>query len=238
MFKLRKSKLLPDSQYILPFCFIILSVFCGLNFLFLVFVTHRINYLSQRKNTFVQLVNGEAIAISEKDVLYRHPEVIKNTVRQWATLTFDWNGRILDTQQIDQGYDIGSGKRITTNAYYGSFLIESGESGFRQEALNLISEITPSQIFSGQVRSKIVIQHISPPREIATGQWEVDLISTRLLVFRNGTENEVSFNKTVTLKAADIPRVVALGDNSAFEQRVYAIRQSGLEISKIVDYQR
>ena len=218
MLKLRKSKLLPDSEYLLPICFVILSIFVGLNFLILLFLTHRVNYLSQRKNTFVQLVNGEAIAISEKDVLYRQPEVIKHTVRQWATLTFDWNGRILDTQKIDQGYEIGSGKKITTNAYYGSFLIESGESGFRQEALNLIAEITPSQIFSGEVRSKIVIQHISPPREIATGLWEVDLISTRLLVY--------------------IPRVASFSDTSSFEQRVYAIRQSGLEITKIVDYQR
>ena len=238
MFKLRKPKLLPDSEYILPLCFIVLTIFVGLNFLILLFLTHRLNYLSQRKNTFVQLVNGEAITISEKDSLYRHPEVIKNTVRKWASLTFDWNGLILDTQKIDPGHEIGSGQKVTTNAYYGSFLIQSGESGFRQEALKLIAEITPSKIFSGQVRSKIVIQHISPPRNIATGLWEVDFISTRLLFYRHGTENEVSFNKTLTLKAVDIPRVVPLAASSSFEQRVYAIRQAGLEITKIVDYQR
>ena len=238
MLKVRKSKLLPDSEYLLPICFVILTIFVGLNFLILLFLTHRVNYLSQRKNTFVQLIDGEAIAISEQEFLYRHPEVIRNTVRKWTSLTFDWNGLILDTQKVDPGYDLGSGKKVTTNAYFGSFLIESGTRGFRQEALQLIAEITPAQIFSGQVRSKIVIQHISPPRELATGLWELDLISTRLLVFRNGTENEVSFNKTITLKAVDIPTVPPTADSSSFEKRIYGIRQAGLEITKIVDYQR
>ena len=238
MLKLRKSKLLPDSEYILPLCFVILTIFVGLNFLILLFLTHRVNYLSQRKNTFVQLINGEAISISEKEFLYRHPEVIRNTVRKWATLTFDWNGLILDTQKVDSGHDIGSGKKVTTNAYFASFLIQAGVSGFRQDALQLIAEITPAQIFSGQARSKIVVQHISPPRELSKGVWELDLISTRLLIYRNGNENEISFNKTITLKAVDIPTVLPIADSSSFEKRVYQIRQAGLEITKIVDYQR
>lgn len=238
MLKLRKSKLLPDSEYLLPICFVILSIFVGLNFLILLFLTHRVNYLSQRKNTFVQLVNGEAIAISEKEFLYRHPEIIRNTVRKWASLTFDWNGMILDTHKVDPGYEIGPGKKVTTNAYFGSFLIQAGASGFRQEALQLIAEITPAQIFSGQARSKIVVQHISAPRELAKGLWEIDLISTRLLVYRNGTESEVSFNKTFTIQAVDIPNIPPDANSSAFEQRIYEIRQAGLEITKIIDYQR
>ena len=238
MLKLRKSKLLPDSEYILPLCFVILTIFVGLNFLILLFLTHRVNYLSQRKNTFVQLINGEAYAVSEKEFLYRHPEIIRNTIRKWASLTFDWNGLILDTQKVDPGHDIDSGKKVTTNAYFGSFLIQAGTSGFRQEALQLISEITPAQIFLGKARSKIVIQHISPPRELATGIWEVDLISTRLVVYRNGTENEIDFNKTFTIQAVDIPTIPPDANSSAFEKRVAQIRQAGLEITKIVDYQR
>lgn len=231
-------KLLPDSEYILPFCFVVLTVLCTANFMTLLFLSSRINHLSQKKNTFVQLVNGEAISISEQEALYRHPEVIKNVIRKWASLTFDWNGLILDTQKVDPGYDLGSGKKVTTNAYFGSFLIQAGKTGFRQEALQLIAAITPAQIFSGQARSKIVIQYISPPRELATGIWEVDLISTRLVVYRNGNEEEVNFNKTFTLKAVDVPSKPAETDNSTFAQRVHEIRQAGLEITKIIDYQR
>ena len=186
----------------------------------------------------MQLVNGEAIAVLEKEALYRHPEVIKNTIRKWTSLTFDWNGLVLDSQKKDSGYEIGSGKKVTTNAYFASYLIQAGSAGFRQEALQLIAAITPAQIFSGEARSKIVIQHISPPREIAIGLWEVDLISTRLIVYRNGKEEEVNFNKTFTVKAVDIPTLSPDENSSAFEQRVYEIRQAGLEITKIVDYQR
>ena len=235
---IKPFKLLPDSAYILPFCFVILTVLVALNFVTLLFLSSRINHLSKRKNTFVQLVNGEAIAISEREALYRNPEVIKNTIRQWASLTFDWNGLILDTQKADSGYDLGSGKKVTTNAYFGSFLIQSGEKGFRQESLQLIAEITPSQIFSGQARSKLIVQYISPPRELAVGTWEVDLISTRLIVYRNGKEEEVDFNKTFTLRAVDVPTTPPDANSSAFEKRVYQMRQAGLEITKIVDYQR
>jgi hypothetical protein len=235
--KIRPFKLLPDSEYILPSCFVGLTVLAAINLVLLLFVTYRLNHLVERKNTFVQLVNGEAIAVSEKEALYRHPQVIQNVVRQWASLTFDWNGLILDTQKTDPGHDLGKGQKVTTNAYFGSFLIEAGTKGFRQEALQLIAAITPTEIFSGKARSKIVIGHISPPREVATGTWEVDLISTRLIVYRNGVEEEVDFNKTFTLKAVDIPSPPD-ANSSSFAQRVYQIRQAGLEISKISDYQR
>lgn len=236
--KIRPFRLLPDSEYLLPFCFLGLTVVAAVNLVLLLFVTYRLNHLAQRKNTFVQLINGEAIAVGEKEALYRHPEVIQQTIRQWTSLTFDWNGLILDSQKTDPGYDLGKGQQITTNAYFGSFLIEPGSKGFRQQALQIIADITPPQIFSGQARSKIVIAYISPPREIATGTWEVDLISTRLIVYRNGAESEVDFNKTFTLKAVDIPFPPPHADSSQFEQRVYEIRQAGLEISKIIDYQR
>ena len=235
--RIKPFKLLPDSEYILPFCFVVLTGFVALNFLFLVFVSFRINNLAARKNTFVQLNNGEALIVGEKEALYRRPEVIKNVVRQWASLTFNWDGLILDTQKSDPGYDIGN-QKITTNAYFGSFLIESGTKGFRQEALNLIADITPAQIFSGQARSKILIAYISTPREISIGTWEVDLISTRLIVYRNGQEEEVDFNKTFTVKAIDIPPKPPDAKSSTFERRVYDIRQAGLEITKIIDYQR
>ena len=118
--QVRRPKLLLDSKDILPLCFIGLTTFSLLSFLFILFLSFKVNQLAARKTTFVQLVNGRALVISEQDNLYRHPEVIKNTVRQWGNLTFNWDGVIPETKELDKGRDVGKGKRITTNAYIGS----------------------------------------------------------------------------------------------------------------------
>ena len=75
--QVRQPKLLIDSKDILPLCFIGLTAFSLMSFLFLLFISFKINQIAARKITFVQLVNGSSFVISEKDYLYRHPEVIK-----------------------------------------------------------------------------------------------------------------------------------------------------------------
>jgi hypothetical protein len=234
--KVKRPKLLLDSKDILPLCFIGLTTFSLISFLFLLFLNFKVNQLAARKTTFVQLLNGRALVISEQDYLYRHPEVIKNTVRQWANLTFNWHGIIPGTKELDKGRDIGKGKRITTNAYIGSFLIQSGKQGFRQAALNAIAEITPSRVFSGQVRSKIIISYLSAPRQIKIGEWEVDMVATRVLVnLAGGGDEEINFNRTFRLQAVDIPSKPANND-SPLERQLYDIRSAGLEITKISEF--
>jgi hypothetical protein len=227
--QVRQPKLLLDSKDILPLCFIGLTTFSLISFLFLLFLSFKVNQLAARKTTFVQLVNGRSLVISEQDYLYRHPEVIKNTVRQWTNLTFNWDGIIPGTKDLDKGRDIGRGKRITTNAYVGSFLIQSGQQGFRQAALKALAEITPSRVFGGQVRSKIIISYLSAPRQIK-------MVATRVLVnLPGGADEEITFNRTFRLQAVDIPEQPA-NDNSPLEQQLYEIRSAGLEITKISDF--
>ncbi len=234
--QVRQPKLLIDSKDILPLCFIGLTAFSLMSFLFLLFISFKINQIAARKITFVQLVNGSSFVISEKDYLYRHPEVIKNTVRQWANLTFNWDGIIPGTKELDKGKDIGKGKRVTTNAYIGSFLVQSGKQGFRQAALNALAEITPSRVFGGQIRSKIIISYLSAPRQIKMGEWEVDMVATRVLVnLAGGADEEINFNRTFRLQAVDIPSQ-PLNNNSPLEQQLYEIRSAGLEITKITEF--
>jgi hypothetical protein len=234
--QVRRPKLLVDSKDILPLCFIGLTTFSLMSFLFLLFLSFKVNQLAARKTTFVQLVNGHSLIISEQDYLYRHPEVVKNTVRQWANLTFNWDGIIPGTKELDKGRDIGKGKRITTNAYIASFLIQSGKQGFRQAALNALAEITPSRVFGGQVRSKIIISYLSAPRQVKMGEWEVDMVATRVLVnLSGGADEEITFNRTFRLQAVDIPSEPANND-SPLERQLYEIRSAGLEITKISEF--
>jgi hypothetical protein len=248
--QVKRPKILLDSKDILPLCFIGLTTFSLLSFLFIIFLSFKVNQLSERKTTFVQLVNGRALVMSEQDYLYRYPEVIKNTVRQWADLTFNWDGvigaklatgilpsgRLGATSELDKGRDIGKGKRVTTNAYFGSFLIQQGKRGFRQAVLQQLAEITPQRVFNGQVRSKIIISYLSNPRQIKLGEWEVDMVATRVLVNMNGgADEEIAINRTFTLQAVDIPQPPE-NNASALEKQLYEIRSAGLEITKISEF--
>lgn len=83
-----QTPLLPASKNLLALCFVALTGFNALIFVFILFVSFRINILAARKTTFVQLVNGETLVVSERDRYWRYPSVIQNTVRTWTELTF------------------------------------------------------------------------------------------------------------------------------------------------------
>ncbi|MBE9229405.1 hypothetical protein IQ264_28780 [Phormidium sp. LEGE 05292] len=232
----KPAKIILDSKDILPLCFVGLTAFSCLSFLLILFVGFKVNQLAARKTTFVQMIDGKTVLVSEQDYLYRQPEVIREVVRQWVDLTFNWDGVIPGTKELDKGRNIGNGKRVTTNAYFGSFLIQPGPQGFRQAALQSLAEITPSRVFSGQVRSKMVISYLSAPRQTRIGEWEVDMVATRVLVnLPGGADEEIPFNRTITLQAVDIPSPPT-SDASALEQQLYQIRKAGLEITKITEF--
>jgi len=234
--RVKKNTLLPDSQDILPLCFVGLTIFSGFTFLFLLFLSFRVDRIAAKKTTFVQLVDGRSLVTREQDEFYRHPEVIEDTVRQWLSLTFDWSGTLLGTNEPDKGRKVGDNKRVTTNTYFGSFLIQSGPRGFRTEALEAIADLTPPQVFDGKVRSKLLISYMSAPRQTRPGEWQVDVIATRVVVnLSGGKDDEIAFNRTLTLRATDIPDPLSQ-DASALDRQVYQLRSAGLEITKITNF--
>ena len=230
-----QTPLLPESKNLLALCFVALTGFNALIFILILFVSFRLNTLADKKTTFVQLVNGETLVVSERDRYWRYPSVIQNTVKTWTELTFNWDNKIPGTNETDNGVRVGkAGKRIPTSAYFASLLLEPK---FAEAALSEIAELVPSSVFSGQLRSTVIISYLSEPREIRQGEWEVDMVATRLLVDRtSGTDERIPFNRTLRLKAVEIQNS-PLGQNaSAFEQKVYEVRSSGLEITRITEF--
>jgi len=55
----------------------------------LVFQMLRINALAGDRPSFVQLVNGEALYISQRERYFRSPQVIQRFVTDWITLTYN-----------------------------------------------------------------------------------------------------------------------------------------------------
>lgn len=151
----------------------------------------------------------------------------------FAELTFNWDSKLPGTNETDSGIKVNS-KRVPTSTYFASLLMEPE---FGKASLDKIADLVPSTVFSGQVRSTIIISFLSEPREIRPGEWEIDMIATRLMVDRSlGKDERIPFNRTFRIKAVEI-QTATLGDQaSAFEQKVYEIRSAGLEINKITEF--
>lgn len=234
--RFQPPSLLSQSKNLLPICFAALSIFVGLQTILLLFLSWRVNTLAERKTTFVQLVDGRAVAMREEVGTYRTPETIKNVVRQWATLTWSWESKLPGANQPDTGQKIGN-QKLTTTAYLASFLLSGKQnpegSSFREESRRMISELTPAGVFSGNVRSTILIRHVSEPKTIALGKYEVEMIATRNVVEQSGQIEEIPFNRTFTLEAVDIPRSPLGKTATEVERVVYSIREAGLEITDI-----
>ena len=231
--KLTHPALLPEAKNWLALCFVILT---SINFFTLIlhlFIASRMNSLASLRTTQVQLINGQTYYISERDQRFRYPSVIQNFIKTWAELTFNWDSKLPGTNETDSGIKVNS-KRVPTSTYFASLLMEPE---FGKASLDKIADLVPSTVFSGQVRSTIIISFLSEPREIRPGEWEIDMIATRLIVDRSlGKDERIPFNRIFRIKAVEI-QTATLGDQaSAFEQKVYEIRSAGLEINKITEF--
>lgn len=225
--------LLPEAKNLLALCFLILT---GVNILTLIlhlFVAYRINSVAAMKTTQVQLINGQTYYVSERDRLFRYSSVIQTFVKNWTELTFNWDNKIPGSNETDPGIKVNS-KRVTTSSYFASLLMEPE---FGKASLAQIAELVPSTVFSGQLRSTVIISFISEPREIRPGEWEIDMIATRLLVDRTlGRDERIPFNRTFRIKAVEIQTSPLGNQASAFEQKVYELRSAGLEINRITEF--
>lgn len=229
-----QSPLLPESKNLLAICFLCLTAFNSLIFLLILFTAFRVNKMAERKTTFAQLLNGETIYISEQDRNWRYPGVIQKVVSDWTTLTFNWDEKLTGTNQPDPGIQVGKKGRIPTTSWFASLLLEPE---FAKASLPKIAELVPTSIFTGQLRSTTIISYLSEPRAIRLGEWEIDMVATRILVDRTtGRDERISFNRTFTVQAVEIPRSPLGKDAPLVEQKIYEMRSSGLQIIRMVEF--
>ncbi|MGB3204214.1 MAG: hypothetical protein WBB28_04435 [Crinalium sp.] len=228
-----KTQLLPETKEILALCFVGIAGVQALILLFILFISVKINATANRKPTNVQLLNGQTYYVSEKDQYWRYPTVIQKFVRDWSQLTFNWDSKVPGTDEVDQGVKVGN-KKVPSSTYFASLLMEPK---FGKASLTQIADLVPTSIFSGGLRAAIIISYISEPREVKPGVWDVDMIATRLLVDRKtGSDERLEFNRTFRIKATDIQNPTFGKDTNVFEQKVYELRASGLEIQQLSEF--
>lgn len=191
--------------------------------------------LASRSITNVQLADGTAISVQQKNEKYRSPKLLKTFVNQWISLMFSWNGKQTGTEEVDPGVQTTKGGRVPMSAWAASVMMEPE---FGEVFLNQWSELIPGEVYSGRFQSAAYVRHLSEPRQVSPTTWEIDVIATRTL-FDQSTQTQqpaVSFNRTFTLEAVAIPQSPLEEEANSLERMIYKMRSSGLEITAIEPY--
>jgi len=191
--------------------------------------------------TIVQLEDGSTRPVRTLQPNERTDKTIKTFVSNSMAKIFNWEGLIQTTEngenivKLDKGIEIQTpkgSKKISTSSWGASFAL-SEKQGFRESFLKKLAEMTPEGLFSGQSQASLILRHVSEPRKVSEGKWEVDIIATLVTFNRSKNEgNGIAFNKTITVEAIEpLPPAT-----TEIAQKIYAARKSGLEIIEIVDY--
>lgn len=172
---------------------------------------------SRPKNSFVQLVDGQTIAVTTVSSYERQPQTIRKFISEVFSLMFSWTGFLPNEGNIqnqapipDLGVPISQGKRVPTVAMYSSFAFSEK---IRNPMLEQIAQLTPQTLFGavpvGQVNTKprilLLIEYIGDPQPKGIGRWEVELVSS-LVIFEPSTPQGrllSPFNKIVTVRAVE-----------------------------------
>lgn len=193
--------------------------------------------------SLIQLSNGSTAIATFAPPNERSNEVIRNFVGNSMIRLFTWdaiirseeNGKLIES--IDKGTPIKSeksgSKMIPTDVWESAFTL-SEEENFRASFLEKLSETIPDGILSGQGTVSLITNHISAPRKISDGKWEVDIIANLVTFNTERSQSRgISFNKTVTVRAIDIPEnPPAVND---ITKKIYKAKTQGLEIVQIID---
>ena len=194
--------------------------------------------------TIVQLEDGSTSIAKLLGPNERTNETIKKFISDSMVKMFNWDGLIQANEngenitKPDKGMEVqttkGVNKKIPTKAWSAAFALSENQE-FRANFIKKLAEIIPEGVFYGQTQVSLVPRHLSEPRKISDGKWEVDLIAT--LVTFNKDKNEgkgITFNKTITVEAIDTPQ--SPPGTTELAKKIYSARKSGLEIIEIIDY--
>lgn len=209
------------------------------------------------RGNYAQLINGKVVEIGQRESEYRSPQAIRTFTFQTLSMLFSWNGLkpatggdVNQTVELDGGVRVEQGF-VPTTAFHGSFAIREG---LRRSLLNEIAGIVPSGLLLGsregessksernpslaeqgeqrkpKVQTVLIVDFISNPKPLRPGRWEVDVISTLIVLREGGAGEELTkFNKRLIIDAVD-PQIGTLGKELQLFEPLVSIRAAGLQI--------
>lgn len=185
--------------------------------------------------SLVQLQDGRAIKVTAWSSRERTPLTIRRFVAENLALMLNMSNELppqspeeAHTPKRDLGRELGNNKLVTTATWQASFAVSED---YRSELLNLVAQLTPKDLFTGNTKVVLITRYLSDPEEIAPGQWKLKLIGDLLYVSATDKAGySAPFNKEIFVQVVD-PPISALEDSaSTLEKTIYSVRQAGLEI--------
>ena len=152
--------------------------------------------------------------VGEASTLYRDPLAIKGFVASTLTGLFAWSGTITKkdeqagtTRVRDPGVAVrgtnGRAGKVTTTSWEAAHGLSEG---FRQSFLAQLADMTPKNVFTGQVQSVLDLKYISEPEIVSSGRWKLRLM-TNWVLYERGSDRigkALPFNKEITVIAVNV----------------------------------
>lgn len=188
---------------------------------------------NRKEPTLVQSSLGESFVAMPKDYIYRDPQLLQNTAKEWAMLTFSW-GEPASTIPGTTDLVKHDKSQIPLSAYKASMLISDS---FREEFLSTYTEeIFTSEAARGMISSLYVPLQVLPAEEIEEGQWIVEVLGSRYITTpQNPSGRMKPANFRIELTASEVP-ISPLGEDATpTVKAVYSLFESGLRITDITE---
>ena len=243
---LKKKQQQPKVNLLIVLTFITFALhILTLALLILQGVTIRQFYL-RKPPTFTQLINGEKV--NSLDVPEYEPSVIQQFTSKFATLMFDWSGKLppqtvqdVSQPREDLGIPIrtiqGTNKKVSTSSWMASFAISED---FRQAFLREIADITPPEVFSTDkdraLSAQLIIKRIDQPEKFDQGKWRVGMVAN--LVQTRISDNRqviIPFNKVFLIRSVDYFAYPEVNSVTDLQKAINVMRADKLEIYEIRD---
>ena len=182
--------------------------------------------------TLVQSAAGKSFIALPQTYDYRSPQLLQNTARDWAMLTFSWGetASSVVAGSVDLT-DHESGK-IPLSAYKASMLLSDD---FRDLFLSTYTaDVFTREAVQGVLSSLYVPLQTLPPEEITPGRWQVEVLGSRYISTpSNPAGKMVPANFLVEMIAAEIPQSPLADDASPAVKAVYQLFESGIRITNV-----
>ena len=126
---------------------------------------------------------------------------------------------------------------IPSNSYAASQMMSSSlQKSFLEEFNKITNTIISKE--KGNIQSAPKIRYVSDPQEIEKNTWIINIVADWIIFDANQNKQlkSFSFNKTLTLKASNIP-TETIADKNDLQNLILSLRLSGLEIINIEEYE-
>ena len=182
--------------------------------------------------TLVQSSEGKSFIALPQAYDYRSPQLLQNTAKEWAMLTFSWGETASNVVSGSIDLTEHESGKIPLSAYKASMLLSDD---FRDSFLSTYTaEVFTNESAQGSLSSLYVPLQVLPPEETGAGRWEVEVLGSRYISTpQNPAGKIVPANFRIEMMAAEIPQSPLEEDASASIKAVYQLFESGIRITKV-----